>query len=54
MEVVELDQAVIAAYVSQWTVDSNWGRINGRTGDVKRNEFRVIVDKHPDKSRIYV
>ena len=53
MEVIELDQAAIAAYVSQWTVDSNWGRNNGRTGDMKRNEFQVIVDKHPDKSRIY-
>ena len=32
MEVVELDQAAIATYVSQRTVDSNWGRNNGRIG----------------------
>ena len=28
--------------------------MNLRTGDMKQNEFQVILDKHPDKSRIYI
>ena len=28
--------------------------MNLRTGDMKQNEFQVILDKHRNKSRIYI
>ena len=36
----------------QWTQTEE--EIMEELWDMKQNEFQVIVDKHPDKSRIYV
>ena len=53
-----MDQADISAYISQRTTNFKHEEeiledMNHRTVDTKR-EFQVILDKHPDESRIYI
>jgi len=58
VEVVELNQADISAYTSQQTTNFKHEEeilkdMNLRTVDTKC-DFQVILDKHPDESRIYI